>query len=151
MTISFRSARPDDFDYCASLYFAEMERSAGAVSDGARAGLETRWNVDQVRILVRAGKDIGWIQWAMRPKARELVQFFVEERLRGQGLGRDVMKRLIAEADADGLPIALSVVKTSPARRLYERLGFRIVGEDDRKFHMRRGSATAVKAEDLQN
>jgi RimJ/RimL family protein N-acetyltransferase len=29
-------------------------------------------------------------------------------------------------------------VKTNPARRLYERLGFRITHEDDRKFYMRR-------------
>ena len=115
-----------------------MERDVGVVPDGARANLEARWNVDQVRILVRNGDDIGWLQWAKLPDARELVQFFVEERLRGRGIGTEVMRLLIVEADADGKPVVLGVVKTNPAKRLYERLGFRVFGEDERKFHMRR-------------
>ena len=39
--------------------------------------------------------------------------------------------------------VTLGVVKTNPARRLYERLGFRITHEDDRKFYMRRETFTA--------
>jgi len=33
--------------------------------------------------------------------------------------------------------VRLNVVKVNPARRLYERLGFRITNEDDRKFYMK--------------
>jgi GNAT superfamily N-acetyltransferase len=138
VTLSFRPARPDDFDYCALLYFDEMKRNGSVVPDGARADLQSRWNVHQVGILVRDGADIGWIQYAKLLETRELVQFFVEAPLRGQGIGTEVMKRLIAESDADGKPIALGVVKTNPAKRLYDRLGFRIFDEDERKFFMRR-------------
>jgi GNAT superfamily N-acetyltransferase len=143
VTISFRVARPADFDYCASLYFAEMKRNVGVVPDGAPANLRSRLDISQVRILVRDRADIGWIQFAKRSEAGELVQFFVEERLRGQGIGTEVMKRLIAEADADGLPLTLGVVKTNPAKRLYERLGFCVFDEDGRKFFMRREAPRA--------
>jgi ribosomal protein S18 acetylase RimI-like enzyme len=40
---------------------------------------------------------------------------------------------------APGQAVTLGVVKTNPALRLYERLGFRVTHEDDRKFYMRRG------------
>jgi ribosomal protein S18 acetylase RimI-like enzyme len=32
----------------------------------------------------------------------------------------------------------LQVIKGNPAKRLYDRLGFEVVGEDDQHFHMRR-------------
>jgi ribosomal protein S18 acetylase RimI-like enzyme len=34
--------------------------------------------------------------------------------------------------------VTLGVVKTNPAKRLYERLGFRVTNEDERKLYMRR-------------
>jgi ribosomal protein S18 acetylase RimI-like enzyme len=48
------------------------------------------------------------------------------------------MNRLIAEAMRTRQAVTLGVVKTNPALRLYQRLGFRITHEDDRKFYMRR-------------
>jgi len=47
------------------------------------------------------------------------------------------MRRQIAEAADAGRPVMLGVVETNPARRLYERLGFRTTNEDERKFYMR--------------
>jgi ribosomal protein S18 acetylase RimI-like enzyme len=48
------------------------------------------------------------------------------------------MRRLIEEATRDGRAVTLGVVKSNPALRLYQRLGFRTTPEDDRKFYMRR-------------
>jgi hypothetical protein len=44
--------------------------------------------------------------------------------------------------------MTLAVVKINPAKRLYDRLGFRVAHEDDRKFYMRRelDSATAMRS-----
>jgi ribosomal protein S18 acetylase RimI-like enzyme len=49
-----------------------------------------------------------------------------------------VVKGLIEEAARAGQSLTLGVVKTNPALRLYERLGFRTTHEDERKFYMRR-------------
>jgi ribosomal protein S18 acetylase RimI-like enzyme len=46
------------------------------------------------------------------------------------------MRRLIAEWQAR--PIVLTVLKNNPARRLYERLGFAVIGETDMKYMLRR-------------
>jgi ribosomal protein S18 acetylase RimI-like enzyme len=45
---------------------------------------------------------------------------------------------VIEEAAKAGLAVTPGVVKTNPALRLYQRLGFRTTHEDERKFYMRR-------------
>jgi ribosomal protein S18 acetylase RimI-like enzyme len=56
-----------------------------------------------------------------------VVTIAVREGARGNGVGASLMRALIAEAAARGLRLSLDVRETNPARRLYERLGFRQV------------------------
>jgi ribosomal protein S18 acetylase RimI-like enzyme len=51
----------------------------------------------------------------------------VKEHARGQGVGELLIRALIAEATGRGLRLSLNVRDTNPARRLYERMGFRVV------------------------
>jgi ribosomal protein S18 acetylase RimI-like enzyme len=46
---------------------------------------------------------------------------------RGRGIGTRLLAELLAEADARGLPVRIHVESLNPARRLYERLGFRLL------------------------
>lgn len=48
---------------------------------------------------------------------------------RGRGLGTRLLGDLIAEADRDGRKLSIHVEVHNQARSLYERLGFRPVGE----------------------
>jgi GNAT superfamily N-acetyltransferase len=59
-------------------------------------------------------------------------------RFQRQGIGSDTVRALIEEATRARRAINLGVVKISPARRLYERLGFQLTHEDEHKFYMRR-------------
>jgi ribosomal protein S18 acetylase RimI-like enzyme len=139
--IIFRPATADDFDYCAGLYFAGMDtviRDLNLDRAAQSASLRRRWAPAEVRVIMRDGATIGWLQIAALPDALFLKQLFVEGASQRQGIGTEVMHRLIAEAAATNRPMTLGVVKTNPARRLYERLGFRVTNEDERKFYMRR-------------
>ena len=49
---------------------------------------------------------------------------------RNRGIGTELLGRLIAEATAVTLPLTIHVEQMNPAMRLYERLGFRKVGEN---------------------
>jgi|GEM_PF-710211 len=49
----------------------------------------------------------------------------------GQGIGEAVLRALLSEAAREPVPVSLSVLHGNPARRLYERLGFRLVSETD--------------------
>jgi ribosomal protein S18 acetylase RimI-like enzyme len=137
---ALRPARPEDFDYCAHLYFEGMEsiiKELNLNMDAQVAGFRRRWDVTQVRIITLDGTDIGWLQSFVKDDALFLGQLFVDDTLRRQGIGTEVVKGLIKEAARVGQALTLGVVKTNPALRLYERLGFRTTHEDERKFYMR--------------
>ena len=53
-----------------------------------------------------------------------------------RGLGASLVRELIAEARASKRALRLQVFLTNRARRLYERLGFRIVRGTDTHYHM---------------
>ena len=141
MQIDFRPAMPADFDYCATLYFAAREPTIRALAlNIARhtADFRDRWSAAESRVITRERADIGWLQAAVDGDALFLKQLFVAAALQGRGIGTQVMLRLIDEAAREGRAVRLGVVKTNPARRLYQRLGFAITHEDERKLYMRR-------------
>jgi ribosomal protein S18 acetylase RimI-like enzyme len=139
--MNLRPARSEDFDYCARLYFEGMENIIKELNlnmEAQIAGFRQRWDVTQVRIVTLDGSDIGWLQSFVKDDALFLGQLFVDKSLRGQGIGTELVQGLIEEAASAGRAVTLGVVKTNPALRLYERLGFRTTHDDDRKFYMRR-------------
>ncbi|HYF65612.1 MAG TPA: GNAT family N-acetyltransferase [Herpetosiphonaceae bacterium] len=55
----------------------------------------------------------------------------VDAEYRGRGIGTALLRELAAGLAGRYPAVSLSVSHDNPALRLYERLGFRIVGEDD--------------------
>ena len=82
--------------------------------------------------------DVGWVQTIREDDELFVAQMFVVGRFQRKSIGTEVMNRLISEATAFNLAVRLNVVRINPARRLYERLGFRVTHADDRKFYMKR-------------
>jgi ribosomal protein S18 acetylase RimI-like enzyme len=52
------------------------------------------------------------------------------------GIGASLLRQVQASAAARGLTVRLNVLKVNPARALYERLEFAVVGEDDVRWYM---------------
>ena len=69
---------------------------------------------------------------ALRPAedAHWLEHFFLAPHLQGSGIGTAVLSALLERCDRDGTLVRLDVLQVSPARRLYERLGFTLETED---------------------
>lgn len=149
MAIALRPALDHDFDYCKRLYFNEMqwiieELRLERVSQ--ETSFQQQWNLAQVRIIVFDGSDIGWIQTMTQEDELFIAQMFVDRPFQRKGVGTEVMKRLIVEAAQSHQAMRLNVVKINPARHLYERLGFHVTHEDDRKFYMKRGPDTTPRS-----
>jgi ribosomal protein S18 acetylase RimI-like enzyme len=66
-----------------------------------------------------------------------VVQLQIAPAHQGRGIGERALRTVLLAAQADVLPVTLKVLKGNPARRLYQRLGFDIVNEDEIQFHMR--------------
>jgi len=146
MPTSLRPARPDDFDFCARLYFSGMAETIRLLKldmVAQTATLRERWDAAEVEIITSDGADVGWLQRSIQDDALYLEQIFIDAAFQNRGIGTGIINCLIDKAKQDGRPVTLGVVKINPALRLYERLGFRIAHEDDRKFYMRRETLTA--------
>ena len=88
-------------------------------------------------IAERDAKAIG-AAWARQFSPDEQPAFYVDGRTpevsigvsgaaRGQGVGGRLLSALLAEAARRGVGLCLNVRHDNPARRLYERIGFRLV------------------------
>ena len=68
----------------------------------------------------------------------KIDSFYLARRHHNGGLGTAILKVLLAEADALGLPVELDVLLGSPADRFYERHGFVKQSQDDIEANYRR-------------
>jgi RimJ/RimL family protein N-acetyltransferase len=83
--------------------------------------------------LHRAGtaQDVGRLWLDRRGAAVHVLDIALLPAWRGQGLGGRVLRRLMADAAAQAQALTIYVEAGNPARRLYDRLGFRPVGDPD--------------------
>ena len=139
MNVSLRAAVDADFEACRRTYFAEMDwvnERMGLKRDDQESMFRKLWNPAQVCIIQADGVDVGWLQTVVSKSEHMLGQIFVDAPFQRRGIGTEVLRRIIDEASRRRLPVRLAVVKFNPSRRLYERLGFRVTHEDDRKVYM---------------
>jgi ribosomal protein S18 acetylase RimI-like enzyme len=141
MEIALRPASNQDFDYCRRVYFAGISTIIEDLRlhrPSQEASFKEQWKATQVRIITLDRWDIGWLQSFIEDDTLFIAQLFIDVPFQRRGIGAEVMHRLIGEANRANLAVRLNVVKINPAVRLYKRLGFRVVREDDRKFYMKR-------------
>lgn len=81
-------------------------------------------------IIEVSGSFAGCVALRPAPDAHRLEHFYLAPHLQGTGIGTAVLHHLLDRSDAAGLTIRLNVLQGSPARRLYERHGFRMETED---------------------
>ena len=79
----------------------------------------------------REPQPVGRLWMYRRPGRIDVLDIAVLTAWRGQGLGGQVLGQLLAEAEAGGSEVSIYVETNSPARRLYDRLGFHPVGEPE--------------------
>ncbi len=93
------------------------------------------WEVANV-VLVD-DEPIGLLKVLKDPELWTLSQIQLLPQWQGKGIGGELIQALVADAKIQGCPIELSVLRVNPARRLYERLGFRVVAESTHGYTLR--------------
>jgi ribosomal protein S18 acetylase RimI-like enzyme len=141
MKIALREARPVDYGFARQLYAMTMrdltEQAFGWDEYRQDLSFAGQYVQREVRIITLNGRDVGWLQTRIVGPTLHLFQLYIAPAWQNQGIGSLVLTRMLAQAERRGCNVALSVMKENPARRLYERHGFRATHEDRYKVYMR--------------
>ena len=115
--------------------------------DSYQRGLHgERWRRKTFYAILRDGAAIGTVALDESDGRLELSEFYIRPDLQGRGIGTEVLKVVLARADAKGRPVRLQYLKWNPAGALYRRLGFVVRGETDIHYLMERPARAAVEA-----
>jgi len=112
-----------------------------------RACLHYRY--DAARVICIDGAPAGLLKAYRTETEWCVMQLQIAPAHQGRGIGERALRTVLHAAQADALPVMLKVLKGNPAKRLYDRLGFEIIGEDEKEFHMRRAphASAEIQAE----
>ena len=140
--ISRRPAREEDYAFALALYLESTRPLLTALGTWDEARVLRRFSegfhLPDVTVLSSAGADIGWMQVSERSgSCIHLDQLHLVERVRNGGIGSRLIRELQEHATASERRVELNVMRRNPAQGLYERLGFRVVGGDEERLHMR--------------
>ena len=101
---------------------SRTDRGVVAVDDHTREPVGACW----LRLLTGEGKGYGYVD----DDTPELA-IAVSPGHRGRGLGGRMLRKILDAARGSFAAVSLSVRADNPALRLYERMGFRLVGGTD--------------------
>jgi GNAT superfamily N-acetyltransferase len=153
-TITRRPAEPRDADFLREL-FAESRPDFDLLPLDLRSSI-----VDlQVRaqrshyaaaypaanedILVADGVDVGRLMINRGDESVRIIDITVRSSCRGQGIASRILREVVETAEQAGVPVGLSVWSSNTtARRVYERLGFTVVGDAGGYLEMQRAVTT---------
>src|SRR5262245_60746974 len=147
MRIDLRPGAPEDREYLWRLHCKTMreyvDKTWGWNEAWQRRRFDETFDALPLLLIEKEGEPIGYI-FVQRP-GHEIFLAAIEiaPEQQNQGIASQLIKELLDESDQSNLPVKLSVLKVNPARRLYERLGFRCAGETPTHYLMRRDPAQA--------
>ena len=78
-------------------------------------------------IIERGGAAIGRLYLRDEPERLHVIDISLLPASRGQGIGGAILRDVLDQASRAGKGVSIHVEKFNPARRLYDRLGFRLV------------------------
>ncbi len=155
MTISLRPIRDDDLPFLLRVYastrqeelapvpWTRAEKDAFLASQFAlqHQYYQQHYADAEFRVILADGEPVGRLYLARWEHEHRIVDIAVVRERRNRGIGSRLLADILAEADAIGKPVSIHVELQNPARRLYDRLGFRPVEERGVYVLMRRPPA----------
>ncbi|KJH85734.1 GNAT family acetyltransferase [Pseudomonas fluorescens] len=97
------------------------------------------WVIRQNWIICRHEQTLGFVSLSRDARALYIRELQIDKAFRRQGAGTWAIGQVWAMVAVEHRPaLRLTVFKDNPARELYERMGLRVVGEDECFFRMQR-------------
>ena len=141
--VSYRPMAEEDLPFVADLYAStrreevaqagwppEMQEAFLAQQHEAQHSHYSLHFADAEWLIVeRSGEAIGRLYLRDEAEALNIIDISLVPHSRGQGIGGAILRDVLDQAANLGKGVTIHVEKFNPARRLYERLGFRLVAD----------------------
>ena len=139
--LQLRPVRMDDFQFVWSLYRDLMKpltvELLGKWNETAqRQTIELALTQRGTFIIAKDELNIGWVQVVESLETIYLGQLYVTPSSQNRGVGTAILHELTDKARREGKTLTLDVMKNNRSRELYERLGFRVIGQSQHKLKM---------------
>lgn len=144
MKLAFDSATDDDFEDLLALRIEEMQESLeriGTFDAGkARERFADSFSASHTRHILVDELRVGFLM--LQPNGDELLldHMYIRPEYQGRGIGGEVLRRLIAEADTSKLPIRVGALREKEANRFHLGYGFQIVDQGEWDLYYVRGA-----------
>jgi GNAT superfamily N-acetyltransferase len=139
--IARRPATPGDLEFLYRLMRESLGpyvvQTYGPWDDAAQRERFFRETILETHEVVELdGEPVGCLCTSSWPDSLRLHRVFLLPAAQGRGIGTGLVREVLAAARAIGRPVRLRVLRVNPARRLYERLGFKVTGESETHYLM---------------
>ena len=139
-TIGFRKAIQADIGFLVELRKQSMtEHLAKAgihMSDVQHLQRITEY-FDDSHLILKDNQIIGLLKLGVLPLSFHIRQLQILPEFHGFGIGSKVLELVKKKAEEANLAITLNVLLKNPAKNLYLRQGFVVVGENELEYQMR--------------
>lgn len=143
-----RAATFDDLDFLYDLRRAAMktyvEQTWGWDEGWQQAYFRQNFTPATIQIIRSDGRDVGALSVEQRAGEVYVRSIEILPECQCRGIGTSILKEVLERAGQSGKVVALQVLKVNRARRLYERLGFAVVGETPTHFLMQAGGRGGI-------
>jgi ribosomal protein S18 acetylase RimI-like enzyme len=137
--ISYRNCDDNDIGYLLWLRKETMNlhlNNSGFNLDDESHLKRIMYEFESAKLIYLNDKKIGLLKILENEKSIEIIQIQIEPKNQGKGIGERIIKTIIENNLIKKKPIFLSVLKQNNAKKLYEKIGFRIKTEDEHSFIM---------------
>lgn len=142
MNITLRPANENDAELLWELKSITLkpyiEQTWGWDENFQRRYFREHFSPSNSQIIQCDGKDVGVLTVEDNQLGPILSNIELYPQYQGLGIGTHLISDVIENAAQSGLPISLRVLKINPARQLYLRLGFSVIGETETHYWMRK-------------
>lgn len=141
MNYNFSNAVPQDETWVNDLTRATMkpyvEKSWSTAEERENYYRLNRFNLQYTRIILVNGQKAGRLTASQNNKILTIENIHLLPEFHGSGLGTKVISDIIETALSKGLAVELKCLKTNPVSSLYERLGFKLKEQDEKRLYYR--------------
>jgi ribosomal protein S18 acetylase RimI-like enzyme len=133
--------QPCDFEFLYDLCKSTMERYVIAAwgewcDEIVRSQLLDGLKIDAFNSIFIDRSRVGAIAVEKHDTHIQIEDLYILEEFQNQGIGTSIILDIIAEAHQSDKPVRLRVLSSSPAKLLYERLGFIVVQTTPERYFM---------------